>query len=147
MSALPPKADMCSAAWDVGFGPIADIGTIAAVQVVTRSCATKSPDFGELAIPVYQLPLTHHAVLLDDDVVDIFSFTSVNFGALVPNLDFNKAPKALSTPQGLAHNHRHRECSMQKQTFAPTKNVCFTLIADIQHGQRHVGVGQKRTLE
>jgi hypothetical protein len=25
MSALPPKADMCSAAWDVGFGPIADI--------------------------------------------------------------------------------------------------------------------------
>src|SRR5262249_424556 len=24
MSALPPKADMCSAAWDVGFGPKAD---------------------------------------------------------------------------------------------------------------------------
>ena len=24
MSALPPKADMCSATWDVCFGPIAD---------------------------------------------------------------------------------------------------------------------------
>jgi hypothetical protein len=28
MSALPPKADMCSAARDVRFGPIADIGNI-----------------------------------------------------------------------------------------------------------------------
>src|SRR5262245_41950960 len=28
MSALPPKADMCSAAWDVRFGPIADIGQL-----------------------------------------------------------------------------------------------------------------------
>jgi hypothetical protein len=26
MSALPPKADMCGATWDVRFGPIADIG-------------------------------------------------------------------------------------------------------------------------
>jgi hypothetical protein len=25
MSALPPKADMCSATGDVGYGPIADI--------------------------------------------------------------------------------------------------------------------------
>jgi hypothetical protein len=28
MSALPPKADMCGAARDVRFGPIADIGRI-----------------------------------------------------------------------------------------------------------------------
>jgi hypothetical protein len=27
------------------------------------------------------------------------------------------------------------------------KNARFILMADIQHGQRHVGVGQKRTLE
>jgi hypothetical protein len=27
MSALPPKADMCGATWDVCFGPIADIAT------------------------------------------------------------------------------------------------------------------------
>src|SRR4029450_10633844 len=27
MSALPPRADMCSAAWDVGFGPKADIAS------------------------------------------------------------------------------------------------------------------------
>jgi hypothetical protein len=26
MSALPPKADMCAAAWDVRYGPKADIG-------------------------------------------------------------------------------------------------------------------------
>jgi hypothetical protein len=28
MSALPPKADMCSATGDVGYGPIADIGGV-----------------------------------------------------------------------------------------------------------------------
>ena len=28
MSALPPKADMCGAARDVRFGPIADIGSL-----------------------------------------------------------------------------------------------------------------------
>jgi len=34
MSALPPKADMCSAAWDVGFGPKADIEP----EVPTTQC-------------------------------------------------------------------------------------------------------------
>ena len=32
MSALPPKADMCGAARDVRFGPIADIGTTRSVS-------------------------------------------------------------------------------------------------------------------
>src|SRR5262249_62064172 len=43
MSALPSFADMCGALRDVGFGPKADIGTITAVQGVTRLRAAKSP--------------------------------------------------------------------------------------------------------
>ena len=48
LKALDPKrpireADMCGAARDVRYGPIADIGTITAVQAVTRPHAAKSP--------------------------------------------------------------------------------------------------------
>ena len=42
MSALPQIADICSALADVRFGPIADIGTITAVQEVTRPRGGKS---------------------------------------------------------------------------------------------------------
>jgi hypothetical protein len=31
MSALPPKADMCGATWDVRYGPIADIAAVATI--------------------------------------------------------------------------------------------------------------------
>ena len=41
MSALPPKADMCGAAIDVRFGPIADIGSIMTVQEATLQCAAE----------------------------------------------------------------------------------------------------------
>jgi hypothetical protein len=40
MSALPPKADMCGAAWDVRFGPIADI----AAYSITSSAKEISPE-------------------------------------------------------------------------------------------------------
>jgi hypothetical protein len=36
MSALPPKADMCGALAYVGFGPIADIGSLSLVTDVHR---------------------------------------------------------------------------------------------------------------
>jgi len=91
-----------------------------------------------------QRRLTDHHIprRRDDDVAT----AEANTSASVADPDFQAVAEV---PGGryTAHNHRHRECSMQKQTFAPTYNVRFTLTADIQHGQRHVGVGQKRTLE
>jgi len=46
MSALPPKADMCSALAHVCFGPIADIGLTSDEHSNTRQ---DNPDLGELA--------------------------------------------------------------------------------------------------
>ena len=46
MSALPPKADMCSALGHVCFGPKADIGPISDERNRSRQ---NHPDFGELA--------------------------------------------------------------------------------------------------
>jgi hypothetical protein len=43
MSALPPKADMCSALAHVCFGPIADIEIFTSVEGVIRPHAAKSP--------------------------------------------------------------------------------------------------------
>jgi hypothetical protein len=46
MSALPPKADMCSALRYVCFGPIADIETVSVAKVLALTfecrCAAKS---------------------------------------------------------------------------------------------------------
>jgi hypothetical protein len=36
MSALPPKADMCGATWDVRFGPLADIRPICPLSQYRR---------------------------------------------------------------------------------------------------------------
>jgi hypothetical protein len=36
MSALPPKADMCGATGDVGFGPIADIATYSIISLMSN---------------------------------------------------------------------------------------------------------------
>jgi hypothetical protein len=41
MSALPPKADMCSARGDVRYGPKADIGTITVVQEISAAARGK----------------------------------------------------------------------------------------------------------
>jgi len=46
MSALPPKADMCSAVADVCFGPKADIGLTSDDYSTARQ---DNPDFSELA--------------------------------------------------------------------------------------------------
>ena len=40
MSALPPKADMCSATRDVGFVPIADITSVQESNAATRGKVT-----------------------------------------------------------------------------------------------------------
>jgi hypothetical protein len=46
MSALPPKADMCSAVADVRFGPIADIGPTSDERSNARQ---DNPDLSKLA--------------------------------------------------------------------------------------------------
>jgi hypothetical protein len=46
MSALPPKADMCSALAHVCFGPIADIVAFRAWSV----CALECPDIDALSL-------------------------------------------------------------------------------------------------
>ena len=47
MSALPPKADMCSATSNVRYGPIADI-SIRATSDEYSSARQDNPDLGEL---------------------------------------------------------------------------------------------------
>src|SRR4029453_16854298 len=64
MSALPPKADICGAAWHVCFGPIADMGPALDEHSDARQ---DNPDFGELAR--LRIDLDRPAMLLDDDVV------------------------------------------------------------------------------
>src|SRR5262245_20841386 len=64
MSALPLKADMCSAPAHVCFGPIADIEDI---SDELRGAWQNNPDFGELARLCIDFDRT--SVLLDDYVV------------------------------------------------------------------------------
>jgi hypothetical protein len=49
MSALPPKADICSALAHVRFGPIADIRNDYEHSDKHPSAGQNNPDFGELA--------------------------------------------------------------------------------------------------
>ena len=112
MSALPPKADMCSALADVCFGPKADIGTIMSVQGERGSARQNDPDFGELAR--LRIDLDRAAVLLHDDVVadgeakagafsgrlgceerveHLFFHVRRHSGAVVANSDFHTVAK------------------------------------------------------
>ena len=67
MSALPPKADMCGAASDVRFGPIADIATIYDHSDKHPGAGQDNPDFSELA--QLRVDFDCARMLLDDDVV------------------------------------------------------------------------------
>src|SRR5262245_19186322 len=68
MSALPPKADMCSALPHVRFGPIADIQSASyRFSDEHGSAGQNYPDFGELARLSVDLDCAR--MLLDDDVV------------------------------------------------------------------------------
>ena len=51
MSALPPKADMCSATRDVRFVPIANMAYVSAMSALPRRFIDRSPGIGMLAIP------------------------------------------------------------------------------------------------
>ena len=46
VSALPPKADMCSAVADVRFGPIADIASVPARGKASIGLPSRQPERG-----------------------------------------------------------------------------------------------------
>jgi hypothetical protein len=114
MSALPPKADMCSATRYVRFVPKADIRGAFSISDEQSGAGQDNPDFGELA--ELCIDLDGARVLFHDDIVadgeaktrafsgrfgrekrveHLFSHVRRHTGAVIVNSDFHTIAKIL----------------------------------------------------